>query len=133
MGGELIPETLAPFSIQVYELTESCTHIMDKGRASVDDMYADLSNLGAIFDVQDRATDLINGYKVDLASPTGSLETGYPLRVFVYDSGEDAPFTAALYAMPTAMIEAAGGMNVMETFEKSWGTVTWEEVIERNP
>ena len=28
---------------------------------------------------------------------------------------------------------AAGGKNVMETFKKSWGTVTWEEVIERNP
>ena len=35
--------------------------------------------------------------------------------------------------MPTALIEVAGGMNVMETFEKSWGTVTWEEVVERNP
>ena len=133
VGGEVTPETLAPFGIQVYELTESCTHIMDKGRASIDDLYADLSNLGAIFGVQDRATDLIDGYKADLASFTGSVRTGDPLRVFVYDSGEDAPFTAGLYAMPTAMIVAAGGMNVMETFEKSWGTVTWEEVIERNP
>ena len=133
VGGEVTPETLSPFGIQVYELTESCTHIMDKGRASIGDMYADLSNLGAIFGVQGRATALIDGYKADLASFTDSLETGDPLRVFVYDSGEDAPFTAGLYAMPTAMIEAAGGMNVMETFEKSWGTVTWEEVIERNP
>ena len=133
VGGEVTPESLAPFGIQVYELTESCTHIMDKGRASIDDMYADLSNLGAIFGVQDRAKDLIDGYKAELESFTGSLETVDPLRVFVYDSGDDAPFTAGLYAMPTAMIEAAGGMNVMETFEKSWGTVTWEEVVERNP
>ena len=35
--------------------------------------------------------------------------------------------------MPTALIEAAGGKNVMDNFEKSWGTVTWEEVIDRNP
>ena len=124
---------MAPFGIKVYELTESCTRIMDKGRASINDMYVDLSNLGTIFGVQERATDLIDGYKAKLDSFTVSLKTGDPLRVFVYDSGEDAPFTAALYAMPTAMIEAAGGMNVMETFEKSWGTVTWEEVIERNP
>ena len=106
---------------------------MDKGRASINDMYVDLSNLGAIFGVQETATDLIDGYKADLASFTGSLRTGDPLRVFVYDSDEDALFTAGLYAMPTALIEAAGGMNVMETFEKSWGTVTWEEVVERNP
>ena len=133
VGGEVTPETLAPFGIQVYELTESCTHIMDKGRASINDMYADISNLGAIFGVQNRATDLIESYKADLASFTGSLETGEPLSVFDYDSGEDTPFTAGRYAMPTALIEAAGGMNVMETFEKSWGTVTWEEVVERNP
>ncbi len=133
VGGEVTPETLEPFGIQVYELTESCTHIMDKGRASIDDMYSDLANLGAIFGVEDRATALIDGYKAELAAFTDSMETGDPVRVFVYDSGEDAPFTAGLYAMPTAMIEAAGGMNVMETFEKSWGTVTWEEVVERNP
>jgi iron complex transport system substrate-binding protein len=133
VGGEVTPETLAPFGIKVYELTESCTHIMDKGRASIDDMYADLTNLGAIFGVEDTATTLIDGYKADLASFTDSLETGDPLRVFVYDSGEDAPFTAGLYAMPTALIEVAGGVNVMDDFEKSWGIVTWEEVVERNP
>ena len=53
--------------------------------------------------------------------------------MFVYDSGEDVPFTAGRYAMPTALIEAAGGKNIMDDFEKSWGTVTWEEVVERNP
>ena len=133
VGGEVTPETLAPFGIQVYELTESCTHIMDKEKASIEDMYADLTNLGAIFNVENRAAALVEGYRADLAAFTNELETGDPLRVFVYDSGEDAPFTAGLYAMPTALIEAAGGTNVMNGFEKSWGTVTWEEVVEQNP
>ncbi|MEO9514497.1 MAG: ABC transporter substrate-binding protein [Paracoccaceae bacterium] len=133
VGGEVTPETLEPFGIQVYELTESCTHIMDKGRASIDDLYADLANLGAIFGVEEKATALIDGYKAELATFKDGLETGEPLRAFVYDSGEDAPFTAGLYAMPTAMIEAAGGTNVMDGFEKSWGTVTWEEVVGQNP
>ncbi|MEL6520743.1 MAG: ABC transporter substrate-binding protein [Pseudomonadota bacterium] len=133
VGGEVTPETLEPFGIKVYELTESCTHIMDKDKASIDDMYADLTNLGKIFGVEDKAASLVDGYKADLAAFTGGLETGEPLRVFVYDSGEDAPFTAGLYAMPTALIEAAGGTNVMNGFEKSWGTVTWEEVVEQNP
>ena len=61
------------------------------------------------------------------------MDAGEPLRVFVYDSGEDTPFTAGRYAMPTALIEAAGGVNIMDDFEKSWATVTWEEVVERNP
>ena len=133
VGGEVTPETLEPFGVKVYELTESCTHIMKKGKASIDDMYADLLNLGSIFNVEDRAKNLVNDYKAELKSFKSNLETGEPVRAFVYDSGEDTPFTAGLYAMPTALIEAAGGVNLMNGFEKSWGTVTWEEVVAQNP
>ena len=133
VGGEVTPETLEPFGVKVYELTESCTHIMKKGKASIDDMYADLLNLGSIFNVEDRAKNLVNDYKAELKSFKSNLETGEPVRAFVYDSGEDTPFSAGLYAMPTALIEAAGGVNVMNGFEKSWGTVTWEEVVAQNP
>ena len=133
VGGEVTPETLVPFGVQVYELTESCTHIMDKEKASIEDMYTDLTNLGAIFGVEDKAAELVESYRAELATFNNELETGEPLRVFVYDSGEDTPFTAGRYAMPTALIEAAGGVNIMDDFEKSWATVTWEEVVERNP
>jgi len=133
VGGEVTPETLEPFGVKVYELTESCTHIMKKGKASIDDMYTDLLNLGSIFNVEDKAEKLVRDYKAELKSFKDDLETGEPVRAFVYDSGEDTPFTAGLYAMPTALIEAAGGVNVMNGFEKSWGTVTWEEVVAQNP
>ena len=134
VGGEVTPETLAPFGIQVYELTESCIHIGEKGAASMDDMYADLRNLGAIFGVQDRADVLVTNYQIDLADFLSS-QPALPEapRVFVYDSGEDAPFTAGRYAMPNALIQAAGGVNIMDDLDKSWGTVGWEAVVERNP
>jgi iron complex transport system substrate-binding protein len=133
VGGEVTPETLAPFGINVYELTESCIHIGDKPKVSIDDMYNDILNLGKIFHVEDKAEELVAGYKAELNAFTANLETGDPLRVFVYDSGEDSPFTAGRYAMPTALIEAAGGTNIMDDFEKSWGKVNWEAVVERNP
>ena len=106
---------------------------MEKDKASIDDMYNDLVNLGRIFGVEEKANSLVDGYRLELSKETETLKSGNPLRVFVYDSGEDAPFTAGLYAMPTALIEAAGGINIMDDFKKSWGTVTWEEVIDRNP
>jgi len=134
VNGEVTPETLKPFGIKVYELTESCSHIMDKQKASLEDMYNDILNLGKIFGVEDRAKTLVASYKSELKNfeeDFKNIEQG--LRVFVYDSGEDAPFTAGRYAMPTALIEAAGGRNIMDDFSKSWGTVTWEEVVERDP
>jgi iron complex transport system substrate-binding protein len=134
VGGEVTPETLAPFGIDVYELTESCIHIAQKAPASMDDMYTDLRNLGTIFDVSERAEALIAGYEADLADFLATQpDLPQAPRVFVYDSGEDAAFTAGRFAMPNAMIAAAGGANIMNDFEKSWGTVGWEAVVERNP
>ncbi len=133
VGGEVTPETLKPFGINVYELTESCIHIMSKKKASMDDMYNDLLNLGLIFQIENRAKNIVDAYRSDLNNFTKKLEPIAAKKVFVYDSGEDTPFTAGRYAMPTALIEAAGGVNIMDDFQKSWGTVTWEEVIDRNP
>ncbi|WP_216651633.1 ABC transporter substrate-binding protein [Roseivivax sp. THAF30] len=133
VGGEVTPDTLEPFGIKVYELSESCAHIMKTEKASIEDMYDDLVNLGRIFQVEERATELVEGYRAELAQFSEGLGEGEPPRVFVYDSGEDTPFTAGRYGMPTALIEAAGGRNIMDDFEKSWATVTWEEVVERNP
>ena len=133
VGGEVTPETLKPFGINVYELTESCIHIMSKKKASMDDMYNDLLNLGRIFQIENRAKKIVDAYRTDLNNFTQKLEPIAAKKVFIYDSGEDTPFTAGRYAMPTALIEAAGGINIMDDFQKSWGTVTWEEVIDRNP
>ncbi|MCD7059394.1 ABC transporter substrate-binding protein [Pelagibacterium xiamenense] len=134
VGGEVTPDTLAEFDIATYELTESCIHIMDKPKASMDDMYVDLINLGRIFGVEDKAAALVDGYKRELADFTATLPAdGAAPKVFVYDSGEDKPFTAGRYAIPTALIEAAGGTNIMDDVESSWAEVGWEPVIERNP
>jgi iron complex transport system substrate-binding protein len=133
VGGEVTPETLEPLGIKTYELTESCIHIGPKARSSMDDMYVDILNLGRIFGVDAKAQELVAGWKARLAEVTAGVDRSNPLRVFVYDSGEEAPFTAGAYAMPTALIAAAGGVNIMDDIEKSWGEVGWEPVIERNP
>ncbi|MGR3633395.1 MAG: ABC transporter substrate-binding protein [Limimaricola soesokkakensis] len=134
VGGEITPDTLVPFGIAVYELTESCAHVMEKPKASLGDLYTDIRNLGAIFGVSKRAEALVASWQSELAdlAPEAHI-LAEPPRVFVYDSGEDMPFTAGRYAMPTALIEAAGGVNVMEDIGRSWGTVGWEEVIARDP
>lgn len=133
VGGEVTPETLAPLGIKTYELTESCIHLGPRPRASMEDMYTDILNLGRIFGVSDRAEALVAGWKADLARLTAGLDRSTPPRVFVYDSGEKAPFTAGAHAMPSALIEAAGGRNIMDDLEKSWAEIGWETVVERNP
>ncbi|MFJ1339119.1 ABC transporter substrate-binding protein [Pseudomonas caricapapayae] len=132
VGGDLTPQTLAPLDIPVYELTESCAFVMKRPAASLDDTYNDLRNLGKIFDVQDRAEQLIGQMQQRIAVVQQQLPAQRP-RVFLYDSGEDRAMTSGRLGMPQALIDAAGGRNVLEDIEASWTRVNWESVVERNP
>ncbi|EPJ49453.1 MAG: ABC transporter substrate-binding protein [Osedax symbiont Rs1] len=134
VGGDVTPLSLNKFGIKSYELSESCIHIMSRKKVTLEDVYHDLRNLGKIFAVSERAETLISGYKLELQTALAKApDRNKPLRVFVYDSGEDKPFSAGKYAMPTALIEAAGGVNIMDDIEQSWVKVGWESVVERNP
>ena len=101
---------------------------------TLDDVYTDIGSIGAIFGVSDRADALVNALSqevADAASQAGG--TGDPLRVFMFDSGDDAPYTAVCCSMFTNMIETAGGKNIFDEVDGRWKTVSWEEVIDRDP
>ncbi|HEF4761814.1 TPA: ABC transporter substrate-binding protein [Pseudomonas putida] len=132
VGGDLTPQTLQPLGINVYELTESCAFVMQRPPATLEDTYNDLRNLGKIFDVQDRANILIGQMQAQIAAVRKHLPADKP-RVFLYDSGEDRAMTSGRLGMPQALIDAAGGRNVLDDVEASWTRVNWENVVERNP
>ncbi|MFJ2359684.1 ABC transporter substrate-binding protein [Pseudomonas fluorescens] len=132
VGGDLTPQTLQPLGINVYELTESCAFVMKRPAATLDDTYNDLRNLGKIFDVQDRANALIADMQQQVAEIRKDLPADQP-RVFLYDSGEDRAMTSGRLGMPQALIDAAGGRNILDDVEASWTRVNWETVVERNP
>ena len=132
VGGDLTPQTLQPLGINVYELTESCAFVMKRPPASLEDTYNDLRNLGRIFDVQDRANALIATMQAQVADVRKHLPADQP-RVFLYDSGEDRAMTSGRLGMPQALIDAAGGRNILDDVETSWTRVNWENVVERNP
>ena len=132
VGGDLTPQTLQPLGINVYELTESCAFVMKRPAATLDDTYNDLRNLGKIFDVQDRASALIAQMQQEIASVQQTLPAAKP-RVFLYDSGEDRAMTSGKLGIPHALIEAAGGNDILSDIDASWTRINWETVVERNP
>lgn len=133
-GGEVTPETLQARGITTYVLTESCAHLdKTRPRASMDLLYGDELALGAIFGKDAEAKALVDGWKARLAKVAEAVKGRKPVSVFVYDSGEDKPFSAGKFAMPTALIEAAGGDNVLGDLAMSWGTTSWEDIATRNP
>jgi iron complex transport system substrate-binding protein len=133
VGGEVTPTTLAKYGIKTLVLSESCIHV-NKRRpvASMDLLYTDFVKLGTIFGKEAQAKTQVTQWKERLSKLVPAAQNK-DLRVFLYDSGEDKPFTAGKYAIPTAMIEAAGGRNIMSDMDTSWGTTSWETVAARNP
>ena len=133
-GGDVTPDTLAPFGIKTLVLTESCVHL-DKNRpvASMDLLFDDILRLGKVMQVEDKAEALVAGWRAELAAiekQTADLER---LRVFLLDGPADAPFTSGKFAIPDAMITAAGGTNVTHDLDTSWGRTSWEAVAASNP
>ncbi|MDT7728817.1 MAG: iron complex transport system substrate-binding protein [Actinomycetota bacterium] len=132
----ITPVLLDKVGIRSYLHTETCWDY-PASKADVtplEALYTDLNNLGDIFGVQPRATDLVAELRsrVDAVRATAP-QRAEPARVFVYDSGTDQPFTAGRHAAPQDIIAAAGGRNVFADFEDGWGAVGWEAVVKSEP
>ena len=134
VGSEVTPDALAKYNIKTLVLSESCIHVnKQRPPASMDLLYVDFVKLGSIFGKQEQAQAQVSRWKTRLSDLKKAGNSSKSTRVFLYDSGEDKPFTAGKFAIPTAMIEAAGGTNIMADMPTSWGTTAWETVAARNP
>ncbi|WP_299949120.1 ABC transporter substrate-binding protein [uncultured Ruegeria sp.] len=133
-GGDVTPDTLEPFGIKTMILTESCVHL-DKKRpkASMDLLFEDVLRLGKVMHVEDKAQALVSDWRSELAAIEAQTADLSKPRVFLLDGPADAPFTAGKFAIPDAMISAAGGENVTHDMETSWGRTSWEAVAASNP
>lgn len=134
VGGDITPETLQTYDIPVYELSESCIRLGQVNPPSFDYLYRDLTNLAAIFGVPERADALLEDYRQRLAAVAKRVaQEPHKPSVFIYDSGDRVAVSAGRYAMPQAIIDAAGGENILSDMGSSWVRVDWETVIDRAP
>lgn len=134
IGSALTPNNLGTFGIKTLVLSESCAQLdNNQPNASMYLLYNDILKLGKIFNKIPRAKKLIADWKSQLQMIKNAVNTHQPKSVFLYDSGVDKPFTSGRLAMPQALIKAAGGRNVMDNMNFSWGTTSWESVAITNP
>ncbi|WP_245223510.1 MULTISPECIES: ABC transporter substrate-binding protein [unclassified Ruegeria] len=133
-GGDVTPDTLEPFGIKTMILTESCVHLdEDRPEASMNLLFDDVLRLGKVMQVEDKAEALVAGWKDKLSAIQAKTADLEKPRVFLLDGPADAPFTAGKFAIPDAMIAAAGGENVTHDLDTSWGRTSWEAVAAANP
>ncbi|WP_251554286.1 ABC transporter substrate-binding protein [Neobacillus muris] len=97
-------------------------------------MYQEILDLGKIFRIEDKAAAFVADQKDRIAAVKEKISGQKPVKVLVYDSGGDGVFTAGGTNFETLLIESAGGKNIFEDItDKQWTTVSYEEVLDRQP
>ncbi|QVJ02857.1 ABC transporter substrate-binding protein [Nocardiopsis eucommiae] len=131
----ITPEILDGIGVQSFMHAESCFNYPGHPErvTPFEGLYTDLERMGRIFGVEERATELVEGYRERVAAVEEQVPEEAAVPVFLYDSGTDQPFTAGNQVPPHDIIEHAGGSNIFGDLEQRWTQVGWEPVVEAEP
>ena len=123
------PEELMKLGISPYNLRS----LGDIPNPTLNDVYDDIYLLGRIFNVEDRAKDLVNKMKKklevaqkDFVNPENSKKK--KVLILSYRGG-----IAAFSALATDLVNKAHGINIYQDLHERFEFVTPESVLERNP
>lgn len=101
---------------------------------TLEEQYHEILDIGKIFGVEDRAESFVENQKNRIKAVQDKLKDKEPVKVLVYDSGNDGVFTCSGNNFESLLINLAGGKNLFDDLtEKQWITVSYEEILARNP
>lgn len=95
-----------------------------------DDVFAEIAEVGTIFDVSDDAAALVESQRAELDAVTPDTRG---LTALWYSSGSDIPYVGAGIGAPQMIMDAAGLSNIASGVHDTWGPFSWEEVIAADP
>lgn len=120
--------------LDIAELEANGMNVFVERASSFDEAYGEIRALGKIFKIEARAEEFIKEQERRIKAVADKLKGREPLRVLVYDSGSSGVFTCAGNNFESLLIERAGGKNIFgDLGGKQWVTVSYEEVLERDP
>jgi len=124
-------QTLADLGVASYVAPAACKNAPYKPRKlSFEQLFDEIREIGAIFNVSDRAETLIAEQKAMLDSLQPSTAG---LTAVWYSSGTTTPYLGAGSGGPEMMLEALGLRNIMAGVDDSWASGSWEAVVDANP
>ncbi|MEW9094872.1 MAG: ABC transporter substrate-binding protein [Clostridiaceae bacterium] len=106
-----------------------------KGEKKIEDVYEDILNLSKIFQVEENGQKLVGEMKDKIEKVQEKIKGKEHVKVAVIDSIENTKSlnTCGNVPLEDKLITLAGGKNVFGDIDKSYTTVSFEELIARNP
>ncbi len=124
-------ETLARLGVATYVSPAACKapeYMPDP--LTFDDVFAEITEVGTIFDAQDAAADLVAEQRATL---DGVVRDERGLTALWYSSGDDIPYVGAGIGAPQMIMDAVGLENVAGDVHDTWTAFAWEEAIAADP
>jgi len=101
---------------------------------TMEQIYQEIRDLGMIFGIEETAEAFIADQQARIQAVADKLAGAEPVKVLVYDSGNDGVFTCSGTNFESLLVGLAGGENLFADLnDKQWITVSYEEVLARNP
>lgn len=101
---------------------------------TLEEQYQEILDIGKIFGIEDVAQNYVADQKARIQAVQDKIQGLDAPTVLVYDSGSNGVFTCSGSNFESLLISLAGGKNIFyDLTEKQWITVSYEEVIARNP
>lgn len=134
--------SLAELGIRSWILSPLCPsedglsdEAIDPASVRVDSIYRDLRDLGRIFDVEERAEQVIADQKKRIAAVDKAVADAERPRVAIVLADDDGGFRVASgIDFGTQVVEHAGGVNVFDDLEERRHVeIDAEEIIRRDP
>ncbi|SFV36115.1 iron complex transport system substrate-binding protein [Devosia crocina] len=99
-------------------------------KLSFDQLFEEIAEMGAIFDVEGRAADVIGEQKALLDSVAADVRG---LSALWYSSGTKTPYVGAGSNAPAMIMEALGLENIFASVDEGWTQASWEAIVDANP
>ncbi|WP_198961205.1 ABC transporter substrate-binding protein [Pseudonocardia sp. MH-G8] len=123
-------EDLAALGVPAYLSAHSCPD-RAPGPVPFDAIMQEITDIGTVFGVPERAAALVAEQRARLAAATG---TSTPERsVLWYYSGTSTPHVAGSGGLAATMSEVVGVRNAFDDAPQAWVEGSWEEIAERDP
>lgn len=120
--------------VNIDEVVDYGMSVYVNSATTLDQQYKEILDIGTLFDVEENAQKFVDDQKARISAVENKVKDKKPLNVLVYDSGNSGVFTCSGTNFENTLIEKAGGKNIFSDItEKQWITVSYEEVLKRNP
>jgi len=123
--------TLAKLGVNTYVSPSACQEkAYQPDPLTFDDVFAEISEVGKVFDVQGRAAALVAEQKEQLAAVP---QDGSGHTALWWSSGNGTPYVGAGIGAPAMIMKTVGLKNVAADVPMTWTPLSWEKIIAADP